>query len=71
MEVTDNEEDWEESDDNADDGSEDSIDDVGGKVEEGVAVMVEGRVGVTFIEAEEVADTGIELVVLGGGVGPP
>jgi hypothetical protein len=63
-EVADSEEGW-------DDESEDNVDDVGDEVEEMVAVIVEGRVGVTFIELGDVTDTGGELVVLGGGVGPP
>ena len=70
VEVTDSE-DWDESDDNVDDERDGNADDVGGKAEEGVAVMVEGRLGVTFIEPEEVGDAGRESVVLGGGVGPP
>lgn len=66
VEVADNEEVW-------DDESDDEVDSVGDKVEEGGVVKVERRVGVTFVEVEPggVGDTGNELVVLGGGVGPP
>lgn len=49
--------------------SDDRAEDVGGKVEEGVVVRVDGRVGVTF-ELVGVGETGSGLSVFGG-VGPP
>lgn len=70
MEVTDNEEVWEESEDKVDE-SDDGVNDVGDKVDEGGVVKVEERAGVAFVELGGVGDTGSELVVLGGGVGPP
>jgi hypothetical protein len=72
VEVTDKEE-VKDEDEVADDEEvwDDGVDDVGGKVEEGGVVKVDGRVGVTSVEPGCVGDTGGELSVLGGGVGPP
>ena len=56
-EIADNEEVW-------DDESDEKVDVVGGKVEEGGVVKVEGRVGVTFVEVGD----GLSVF---GGVGPP